>query len=196
MLGNAVIQAAQKLLYVRERTNHNDAPEIDKILAWLGLPKGLAWCLAFCLWSWHQVVTPFPFPKIARCATFWEETQDNEWRFKTFTPEDISWGTAKAQAGDIGIFAHNPNGKKNWDGHAVLIERQLTNTTFKTIEGNTVAGPGGSVAEQRGTATTGKKQGVYERVRSVGGKTFPLEGFVRSRRLPTTCVPCHKGSKP
>lgn len=174
MITSKVLQVADSLKYVREYTNHNDHPAIDKMLAFLGLPKGLSWCLAFCLWCYHAAAPsgPFPFPKIARCSTFWEQTTENPLRYKTFTPEDVAWKTEKLQPGDIGIFSHNADRKKNWEGHAVLVVKDLGKGKISTIEGNTMPGPGGNQREGGG---------VYYRTRQAGVKGLWLEGFVRKR---------------
>jgi hypothetical protein len=174
MIGDAVIFYARNLLYIRERTGNNDHPVIDQMLVYLGLPKHLSWCLAFCLWCWHGAVNPLPFPKIARCSTFWEQTQDQEWKYKTFDLEDVAWGIEKARAGDIMIFSHaKVAGKNNWNGHAALVRGQISSRSFATIEGNTSSGNAGSQREGNG---------VFERIRSPKQGNMALEGFVRSRR--------------
>ncbi len=172
-IAEKVIQVADSLKYIREATNHNDHPMIDRMLEYLGLPHHLSWCLAFCLWCWHVAVAPaaLPFPKIARCSSFWEYVQARELRYRTFTPEDVRWGIEKPQPGDIGIFSHNPQ-KRNWDGHAVLVVRQINRKSFRTIEGNTVPGAEGNQREGGG---------VYYRTRYNDIRGLHLEGFVRPR---------------
>jgi len=171
VIGDAVIKVAQSLLYVRERTGCNDHPVIDQMLAFLGLPKHLSWCLAFCLWCWHGVLNPLPFPKLARCATFWEQVQDQEWRYKTFDLEDVAWGIETARAGDIMIFSHaKVAGQNNWNGHAALVRQQVNPRYFRTIEGNTNA------------AGSREGDGVHEKTRTPRQGNMALEGFVRTRR--------------
>lgn len=169
-LGERVIEVAKSYLTLREATGHNDGPLIDRMLEYLGLPHNLSWCLAFCLWCYHQAITPLPFPKIARCATFWQMVQENEVRYKTFDAEDVSWGVVKARPGDVMIFSrdHSPT-VKNWDGHAALVVAQLSPRKWRTIEGNTNA------------AGSREGDGVYLKERSVKNGTLNLEGFVRRR---------------
>lgn len=172
MIGNAVIKVAQGLLYVRERTGNNDHPMIDKMFDYLGLPHNLSWCLAFCVWCWHVAVNPMPFPKIARCSTFWATTQADSWKYKTFTASDVAWGIEKAQPGDIIIFSSSKvAGKKNWNGHAALVEVQTSKRAWATIEGNTNG------------AGSREGNGVYRKTRTAKQGALLLEGFVRSRRV-------------
>lgn len=172
MVGEAVIKVAQSLLYIRERTGQNDHPMIDKMLGYLGLPHGLSWCLAFCLWCFHTAVNPMPYPKTARCSTFWAQTSSDEWRYKTFDAEDVAWQIEKVQTGDIMIFSSSKvAGKKNWNGHAALVERPDTLRIWRTIEGNTNG------------AGSREGNGVYRKVRAAKQGSLSLEGFVRSRRI-------------
>ena len=39
---------------VRERTNHNDGPEVERFLAHVGLKKGAPWCAAFVSYCLHK----------------------------------------------------------------------------------------------------------------------------------------------
>ncbi|MGE5490085.1 MAG: hypothetical protein ACM31P_02235, partial [Actinomycetota bacterium] len=147
-LQDAVIKEAKNLSRVRERTNRNDAPEIDRMLAYQGLPPRLSWCLAYCVWCYHVAADSIrirnPLPKVARCSLFWNMAGADPWRYRVIRPEDVAWGE-RLQPADVAIFSHNPQpGKANWDGHAALVERQLTATTFRTWEGNTTPGPQGN----------------------------------------------------
>ena len=184
MIGEQVIKFAKTLLYVHEKTGTNDHPVIDQMLYYLGLPKQLSWCLAFCLWCWHGVINPLPFPKTARCATFLEQVSNDEWKYKVFDLEDVAWGIEKAKPGDIMIFSHSKvAGKKNWNGHAALVVKQVNPRYFETIEGNTNA------------AGSREGDGVYKKTRTPKQGNMALEGFVRSLRLPTKCNNCHSGRK-
>jgi len=182
-LGGKVLQIADSLKYVRELTGHNDHPMIDRILAYMGLPKGLSWCLAFAVFCYGSAAAPVknPLPRIARCSLFWETCQGNEFRYKTVSAEDVRWGAEQLLPGDVGIFSHHPN-RKNWDGHAVLVVRQDSPRTFQTIEGNTVGVASQNAAEQRGEGGT-RAQGVFYRTRYTDGKGgLYFEGAVRPRR--------------
>lgn len=168
MIGESIIKVAKSLLYIRERTNNNDHPMIDKMLEYLGLPHNLAWCLAFCLWCVHTAVNPMPFPKIARCSTFWEQVQKNDWKYETFDAEDVAWGINKVTPGTIMIFSSSKvAGKSNWNGHAALVVSQKDARTWNTIEGNTNG------------AGSRDGNGVYNKTRSVKNGSLSLEGFVK-----------------
>lgn len=167
MIGNAVIKIAQSLLYIREITGHNDHPAIDKMLAYLGLPPKLAWCLAFALWCWHGAVEPLPFPKIARCATFLERVHANEWKYDIYTAEDVAWNIKTPSPGTIIIYSSaKVAGQKNWNGHAVLVESVRDRRSWNTIEGNT-----NGVGSRDGN-------GVYRKIRTAKQGALTLEAFV------------------
>ena len=173
----AVMDEARGLSYLRERTNHNDAPEIDRMLDYVGLPHRLSWCLAYCVWCYHRAADvsriPNPLPKLARCSLFWQRAKNNPVLFRVIRPSDVAWGE-RLQPADVAIFSHNPTpGRDNWDGHAALVERQVDAGTFRTWEGNTTPGPTGNQREGGG---------VYNRTRRAGGFSLHLEGFVRPRR--------------
>jgi len=169
-LGDRVIFVAKNLVGLREATGHNDGPWIDQMLDYLGLPHHLSWCLAFVLYCYHVAVNPIPFPKIARCSLFWEQIQQNEWKYKVYTAEDAAWGIVKAEAGDVMIFAHSPTpGNKNWNGHAALVVKQITPRRWGTVEGNS------NVKGSR------EGDGVYLNERGIKNGTLLLEGIVRPR---------------
>ena len=181
------IEAARSLIGLRELTGHNDGPVIDKMLDFLGLPHGLSWCLAFCLYSWHLALAPgsIPYPKIARCSTFLEQVQSREWKYDVYDQEDVAWKIKTPKPGTIMIFAHSKiAGNKNWNGHAALFEKfdgkkivATEGATFKelrnsfcTIEGNT------------NKAGSREGDGVYNKVRSAKMGSLTLEGFVDIRK--------------
>lgn len=173
MLGDSIIKVAQGLLYIREKAGNNDHPMIDKMFDYLGLPHNLSWCLAFCVWCAHVAVAPAnnPYPRIARCSTFWEQTSADEWKYKTFDVEDVAWGIEKAKTGDIMIFSSaKVAGMRNWNGHAALVESPGLRK-WGTIEGNTNG------------AGSREGNGVYRKVRTAKQGSLALEGFVRSRRV-------------
>lgn len=172
MIGPAVIKVAASLLYIREKTGNNDHPMIDRMFDYLGLPHNLSWCLAFCLWCVHMAVNPMPYPKIARCSTFWEKAQANDFKYKTFDAEDVAWGIEKPLPGDIMVFSHSRvAGRNNWNGHAALVEKPITLRKWATIEGNTNG------------AGSREGNGVYRKVRTAKQGSLALEGFVRARRV-------------
>jgi len=171
MFGERVIHIARGLLGIRELTGNNDGPMIDRMLEYLGLPHNLAWCLAFCLWCCHMAVNPMPFPKIARCSTFWERVQADDWKYRTFDAEDVAWGIEKVTPGTIMIFSSSKvAGKRNWNGHAELVELPETVRKWHNIGGNTNG------------AGSREGNGVYRKVRTARQGSLLLEGFVQSRR--------------
>jgi hypothetical protein len=171
-----VIKQAESLSYVREITNNNDHPMIDKMLAYIGLPPRLSWCMAFGVYCFHLAADVCgiknPLPKIGRCSLFWQRAKADKFRYKIITRTQALWGVYALNKADVGIFSHNrSSGNNNWNGHAVLVTDEVKNGKFKTIEGNTVCEncPG----DQR------EGGGVFHRIRSLAPGSFQIEGFVR-----------------
>ena len=174
MIGEQIVKVAESLLYIREKTGNNDHPMIDKMFDYLGLPHNLSWCLAFCIWCVHSVVNPMPYPKIARCSTFFEIVKKDTWKYKVGTPSDVAWNIYKVKPGTIIIFSQSKvAGKSNWNGHAALVDMKVTdnNRTWYTIEGNTNG------------AGSREGNGVYRKVRSIKQGGLALEGFVQFRGM-------------
>lgn len=176
-LPKAAVKNAHKYLYLRERTNHNDAPEIDRMLAYLGLPKQLSWCAAFTLWNYHEAADELnikqPLPKYGRVAMLWEACKRNPLKYRTFTADEVRFGSVQLQAGDIPIFANGTIRNRDFNGHTGLVQSQLSNVKMLTIEGNTSSGNGGSQREGNG---------VFERTRTIAPGTFRIIGFCRVKQ--------------
>ena len=158
--GLRVLKVAGGYTYVREKTNHNDAPEINMFLKYIGLAPGNPYCLAFDNFCWGQVVKPNPYPRVGGTVRFMEIAKDHPLRYKIYTPADLTLGRGNPTGG-IGIYFHNAHA-----GHAVLFDKMLDLHMFSTIEGNTVGVASKDTAEQRGEGKTKNQQGVYRRVRS------------------------------
>lgn len=163
-----VLGVASSYLHVREKTGHNDAPEITAFLKYAGLPPQLAYCLAFDVYCWGQVQKPNPFPRLGGTIRFWEYINDHPLRYRIYRADDLLNGRGREMTGGIGIYFHTTR-----TGHAFLFDHQINRKAFATIEGNTVGTDSTNAAEQRGEGSA-KKQGVFRRVRStdVRGMTF------------------------
>lgn len=170
----AAVEHAHKYLNVRERTNHNDAPEIDRFLAYLGLPKGLSWCAAYSIYCYKEASDELnvkqPLPKYGRVAMLWEACQRNPLRYKAFTADQVRMGSVALKAGDLPIFANGTIRNGDFNGHTGLVESQLSNVKMHTIEGNTASGNTGNQREGNG---------VYERTRTITPGNFRIIGFCR-----------------
>lgn len=174
-LPRAATENASKYLHVREYTNRNDAPEIDRFLAYLGLPKGLAWCAAFSLFNYKEAADALnvrqPFPRYGRVAMLWTACQRNPLKYRAITAEQVRLGSVRLRPGDLPIWANGTIRGGDFNGHTGLIQSQLSPVKFRSIEGNTTPGPAG---DQRDGG------GVYERIRSVSPGTFRVVGFCRA----------------
>lgn len=173
-----VIHESAKYLDVRELTNKNDGPEVEKFLLYLGLPKGNPWCAAYVVYCYREAADAYsiknPLPKYGRVSTIWWYAEENELRYKTIDSEDVLSGAEKLIPADIVIWeSKNFAKKKNFNGHTGLVLFQKDNNKFKSREGNTTAGDDGDQREGGG---------VYDRNRSLAiGTSFAVVGFIRIR---------------
>jgi CHAP domain len=184
IIGDAIVRVARTYLYIRERTNHNDHPMIDKMLDYQGLPHHLSWCLAFVVWCAHVAVNPLPYPKMARCSLFLETVESQPWKYDMFDADDVAWGINKVTPGTIMIFSSGKvAGNDNWNGHAAMVEHvgkkvivvteaehhfkwSDDRRTWYTIEGNTNG------------AGSREGNGVYRKIRTAKQGALLLEGFI------------------
>lgn len=174
-LPQAATDNARKYLHVRERTNRNDAPEIDRFLGYLGLPKGLAWCAAFSLFNYKEAADALnvkqPFPRYGRVAMLWNACQRNPLKFRAMSADQVRLGSVKLQPGDLPIWASGTIKGGDFNGHTGLVQAQLSHVKFRSIEGNTTPGPSGNQRDGGG---------VYERTRTVSPGSFRIVGFCRA----------------
>lgn len=170
------VQKGKSYLHVREKTNANDAPEIDRMLAYLGLPKGLSWCAAYSLYCYKGAADELrvkqPFPKYGRVAMLWSACQRNPLKYRAITSDEVRLGSVRLQPGDLPIWAHGTIKAGDFNGHTGLVVKQLSPRSFRSIEGNTQPGPGGNQREGGG---------VYERIRAIEPGSFRILGFCRAR---------------
>lgn len=176
-IGEAAMQNAHRYLYLREKTNRNDAPEIDQFLKYLGLPSRLSWCAAFVIWNHKEAAEATgqkqPLPKHGRVAKLWEIAKNNPVRYTTFTTEQVRLGLIKLQPGDLPIWKSSPVTNGDFNGHIGHTIKQITNKHIRTIEGNTL--PEGQAGNQR------EGGGVYVRNRYLAPGNFTIIGFIRTQ---------------
>ena len=171
-LQERVIDNSIQYLDLRERTNHNDDPTIDRMLAYLGLPPRLSWCAAFVIWNYKEAGCKLP--RQGRCATLLRVCQANGIRYLVFDAEEVAMGIRRLQPGDMPIWAHGRiNAARDFNGHTGIILGQRNRTSFISREGNTMPSNAGDQREGGG---------VYDRQRGLGfGSSFRVVGFIRVR---------------
>lgn len=184
-VGNEVIINAEKYLYVREKTNSNDTPEINTWLKNCGLGKGYSYCQAFVASmykiTYNSVNQKSPWPMTAGVAKFAEYCNKRPFEFKVISTKKLNWGIDKIESGDVISWKHGNsifNGF-NYQGHAGLGIKNIKSNIY-TIEANTKAGPGG---DQSGTVKGDMRyghEGVYKRVRTLGlNSNFPIMFIIK-----------------
>lgn len=175
-LPDLAVERGYTFLYVREKTGRNDHPEIDRMLAYLGLPKGLSWCAAYSLYCYKLATDDLrekqPFPRYGRVATLRKACMSNPLKYTYITADQVRLGSAQLQPGDLPLWAHGTIRDGDFNGHTGLVVQQLTPRTFRSIEGNTSSGNQGSQREGNG---------VFVRTREISPGTFRILGFCRAR---------------
>lgn len=173
-LPQAATDNAFKYLNVRERTNRNDAPEIDRFLAYLGLPKGLSWCAAFSIYNYKEAASDLhvkqPWPRYGRVAMLWETCKRNPIKYRAISADDVRFGSVSLRPGDLPVWANGITRNRDFSGHTGLVVAQLSHRSFRSIEGNTTPGPEGNQREGGG---------VYQRTRAIEPGNFRILGFCR-----------------
>lgn len=176
------VDVARSFSHVRERTNHNDAPEIDRFLRWSGLAPGYPWCQAFAAFCVDEAAGRRVMPKT---ASVWQGVRwalRNRLVVDTITPRSVLLG-ATVPRGYVVAFKHGLGADAetfSGNGHAALAVSWRGSMGI-TIEGNTKPGPGG---DQRGASTSlaGGRDGVYYRDRALGlAGSFPVVLFYKPR---------------
>lgn len=160
-------------LYVREATNRNDHPVIERWLRKLGLPPRQSWCMAAVIGCYDEAAGGRgPLPRSGRCATVLRLAKRDQLRFKVIQPRQILAGAYQLQPGDVTIWASGRvDAAQDFNGHTGLVISQRSPQTFFSREGNTQPGPGGNQREGGG---------LYDRQRSLGlASSFAVQGFIR-----------------
>jgi hypothetical protein len=170
------VEHGRKYLDVRELTGNNDAPEIDKFLKYLGLPKGLSWCAAYSLYCYKEAADELrikqPFPRYGRVAMLWSTCQRNPLKYRAITSDEVRLGSVQLQAGDLPVWSHGTIKAGDFNGHTGMVLRQLSPRSFQSIEGNTSSGNKGSQREGNG---------VFIREREIAPGSFRILGFCRAQ---------------
>lgn len=173
----AATKNAHKYLDVRERTGNNDHPDIDRWLAYLGLPKYLSYCAAFSIYQYKEAADELrvkqPWPRYGRVARLWESCKANPLKYRAITADQVRLGSASLQPGDLPVWAHGTIRAGDFNGHTGLVIKQLSPRSFVSIEGNTSSGNKGSQREGNG---------VFIRNRDIAPGSFRILGFCRVRQ--------------
>lgn len=185
-INEIVIKKAEKYLYVREKSNRNDAPEITQWLKYTGVGPGESYCAAYTVSMYKEAFEEYflksPLPRYAGVARFAEYCIKHPFDFKVISTKKLIWGVDTIEIGDIASWKH---GKAQftgfgYKGHQGIILYADENHNVYTIEGNTKAGPGG---DQSGTVKGDMKyghEGVYKRTRRFDLNTnFPIVYIIR-----------------
>jgi hypothetical protein len=194
--GDQIIKTAKSYLYVRELTNCNDGPMIDKWVRGLGLDneaqlkstgQGYSWCACYMYGMYTEVYKDHakknPLPRSARVSDIWKLAKKDKYRYKTFTAKQVQTGAVKLKAADVAIFSSHKR-SDNFEGHTELVVAQTSSSGFTDIGGN--VGASNKDSEQREQYGISLNQehngGVREKPRTVkkGSPAFLSQGFIRT----------------
>lgn len=176
-LPSSAAEHGKKFLHIREKTGHNDHPDIDKFLKYLGLPKGLSWCAAYVLFNWKEASDELnekqPLPRYGRVAMLKSTCERNPLKYRWITADEVRLGSVRLQKGDLPMWASGTIRNGDFNGHIGMELQQFSPIAFQDIEGNTGSGNTGSQREGNG---------VYIRTRTIAGGNFRILGFCRVRQ--------------
>lgn len=110
-------------LGVREATGRNDGRAVEMYLYSVGIAKGNPWCAAFVKWSFDRA-------GVKTNITAWSPTAFNRTNPVLFQNRF----TQQPRAGDVFVLWF-PKLKRI--AHTGFFDRQINNSVFETVEGNT-----------------------------------------------------------
>jgi hypothetical protein len=149
-INEEVITTAKKYLGVKELTNNNDSPEIDKWLKNCGLGKGFSYCAAYSVYMFKETFESYglksPLPNTAGVAKFAQYTIKHPFEFKVISTKKINWGIDAPEKGDVILWRHGSSINSGFDflGHQGILISTNKDKTLNTIEGNTSSSDKGS----------------------------------------------------
>lgn len=152
----------------------NSGPEIDQFLGYIGLKPGNPYCAAFVVYNYHiaanQCHKKDQLPKYGRVALLYSHAKQNPLKYKLISPNSITLGTSTLEPGDISIHSRAGGTATNFNGHTGIVVKQLNNTKFEAVEGNTGGG-----------ADQGEGEGIFLKSRNVGklNGNLGLKGWIR-----------------
>jgi hypothetical protein len=172
--GSRLVNIASSYSYVREYQGNNRSPEIDSFLKDLGLPVGLAWCMAYVQRCWKDTSRiykgPNPMPKgVARVSTFLKIANQNPFVWRIKTAKSLMNGSSTSKVGDmtIHISGRGVLPSENFNGHIEIVSQRVSTMSNWTWGGNT--GPETAVKSTNVEAernASGKLAGVHHRYRN------------------------------
>jgi len=189
-----IMANASKYLGVRENTNRNDHPEIDRWLLDVGLDnkaltskgkQGYSYCAAFVhsmlKQSYAMRGEKSKHLRSARVVDNWKNAKKDKFTYTVTPAKHVLIGAYKLHPADVIIWS-NKKTDDNWNGHTGFVVRQVSDSKFKAIEGNT--GASNKASEQReqyGVSTKLEQNGgVRLKDRSIDPySSFLCEGFIR-----------------
>jgi hypothetical protein len=149
-----VVETAKKYLGQTEKPNNqgfNDLEYETKMIA-VGFQKGQAWCSYFAELVFKEAY-PDKFEELDKLFS-----ASAVQTFKNFTDAKYKVSTTPV-VGALVIWQYYENGKPGWTGHAGIVSKRLSDSSFQSIEGNTNDNGGreGYIVAEK-TRSTGKKK--------------------------------------
>jgi hypothetical protein len=187
-----IIFVASQYQYVREKTNKNDAPEIDKWLKFTGLDNpaeikrngsGYSYCAAFgCsviaeTYGYHNKKTPFF--RNARCSEIYKLAKKDKYTYTVISANNIFNGAYTLHEADIAIWSSKKKREFDWNGHFGIVTKQFDPVYFEALEANTI-GPNSTEGQREQVKGSKNIGGVFFKKRNTNPNwSFNPEGFIR-----------------
>lgn len=129
-----------------KETGYNRGGKVSEYIKRGGGKDGWAWCMYFVYWCFDEaskiVKTKNPLKRTGSCSE--QLRYANSWLsgLRVIKPNQLINSEAVPK-GSVVIFKSGTIFQddigKNWNGHTGITEKQINNTTFQLIEGNTNA---------------------------------------------------------
>lgn len=141
-----MVRAAESMLGITEATGHNDGPEIEAMLRFVGARKGDPYCAAFVAWIFHLAGLDGIVPRSA-----WSPDMVRQ---PTYTAK--ASGPLQPRPGDtFGIYFRG----KGRVAHTGLIRSwPRLGSTFTTLEANTAPEPAEGERDRDGDGIWSKRR--------------------------------------
>lgn len=175
-LEDEILRIAPQYVGFRESWGDNKGPEVNKILASVGLPPGNPWCMSLVYYVNDQASKNIGVSnkvlKTGLSSGYLVYANKRKLTYRVVTAKQILLG-AKMQPGSTGIFRRGEvRGDGTFKGHANIVLEQLSNKSFKGLDGNTGSDDKGD---------QGEGDGSFIKVRKIGMSNFPFVAAIEIR---------------
>jgi hypothetical protein len=125
----AFAKTVESQLGVAETAGANAGPEVDNYLQSASVGSGNPWCASFMAWAMKETGQEMPGSGWAAVSTWVQAAESGAAGLQMVPPEE-------ARPGDIVAYDWGGDGDFGADGHIGMLESEVRDGRFTTIEGN------------------------------------------------------------